>query len=975
MRKRTALLTVFVLLICCMCFFAIACGGKTNGGHSLERVAAKDATCEEDGNIEYWRCTDDGCGKLFSDANGNTETALADVTVTKLGHTGGEATCTEKAVCTRCGNEYGEFAPHTLQGNWLTCEEGHYKKCGVCQGYSDPMAHAAVTVIRGEDPTCTDTGLSAQIECDICGYVVQAQDELPAKGHSGVHREVRAATCEDDGYKVEHWYCADCDSYFSDAACESAISESAAVEDAIGHDYGAWVSNGDDTHTRTCGNDSSHTQNASCSGGTATCLAKATCTDCGSAHGDLAPHTGGEFVADATDASSGHREHCSVCHAQMNATLLPHGLTYDYGDNDHWQECVCGYETAHVAHVPASIVASLKPEVAATIYAGQVLTEQDITVVASCACGNIYTLESGYTIESKALIEGNNLLEVTLNGSSVKTSVNADASDAPAHTLTLVGATFAGGNTTLSVKAGGGISGVLTTAGKTFYGFKDAQQNFYTVNGFVMPDDDLTISALYKEDMLHYAPSDHHNNWKPSTNTAVHKEYNGVMGTEITFKPDSDNPVFFANSASDSKTADVNVYAPVCGKTLMILTVINDNDDEYEITYAAENNGNYGQVLALTLAPHSTTVVPINYWTNNSSSFAGCDHQVTMVSTISDEVKLGFYGYIAVDGKMAVNTLNVSGIDTWYADGDTFDLSEMKVQANVSEGHFMVNVYDYTVSVADGSAWNSNITEITVTACGYVQTIKLNDLTDWMAFTFSHDAGATGSMSKEAVIVDGIDGARLEATKVTVGAGATAGSKLEFHTHTDNNATKTQNYNVRVPVEGSRSLIYVVTNTGSTDLTLWLGNDTGSQGTEVTVHAGEVNKLVTLTMTGNTVGGWMKIGLAADAPDGGEVVVYGYFKTNEGEFSSISVRGESQHKTSYNVGETLDTSNLVIKPTPSNSSQANNGDYTLNLTNYKTEIVGHTDSKTFTPADAGQTFTVKVYWNGFETSYSVTVAA
>ena len=970
MRKKISLFILAVLAVCCMCFFAVACGDDSE--HDLVKVNAKEATCEADGNVEYYRCKDSTCGKLFKDSAGKTVITEAETVIQKLGHEGGTATCSQKAVCTRCGNEYGDTLEHEWKAEWITTAAGHSHECKNCDATTDVYPHKTVVINdNGKDATCTESGINAGEKCSVCLYVISEPGEIPALGHTMEHRTVRAATCTEDGYKADHYYCTACEKYFDDENGENELNVTDVIAIKTGHAYGDWTTNGDGTHTRICGNDNTHTETGDCSGGTATCQAKAECENCHSEYGALGAHNNdGELEY---DDESGHYTTCGVCGNRTTETAIAHTLGYESDDNNHWKECACGYATAQAAHAPASIVASLKDDVAATLYEGQVLTAADVTVVATCECGHTYNLTEGYTVEDTALIKGNNELEVTLDGTNVKTTVNADASDAPAHTLTLIGATFASSATTASVKANGKLPGVVTTAGKTFYGFKDAEQNYYTADTFVMPDSDLTITALYKEDMLHYAPSDHHNNWKPSTNTAEHKEFGGVMGTEITFKPDSANPVFFANSASDSKTANVNVYAPVYGKTLMILTVINDNDEQYEITYGAENNGAYGQVLELTLAPRSTTVVPINYWLTGIS-FAGCDHQITMVSEISEEVKLGFYGYIAVDGDMAINTLNVSGIDTFYSEGDTFDLSNVKVQASVSKGKHNVNIYDYTVSVADGSAWNSSITEITVTACGYTQTVKLNDLSDWMAFTFSHDAGATGSMSKAAVTVDGVDGSKLEATKVTVGAGATAGNNLIFHTHTDNTATKTQNYNVRVPVYGSRSIMYVVTNTGSSDLTLWLGNDTGTEGTEVLVRAGAVNQLVTLTMTGNTSGGWMKIGLAADAPEGGEVVVYGYFKTNDGEFTSISVRNESQHKTSYQVGETLDTSNLIIKPTPSNASQANDGNYTLNLTNYKTEIVGH-ESDTFTADDAGQTFTVKVYWNGFETSYQITVAA
>ena len=49
--------------------------------HALTKVEAKDTTCTADGNIEYYRCTRNGCGKLLSDTDGKTETTLSAVTL------------------------------------------------------------------------------------------------------------------------------------------------------------------------------------------------------------------------------------------------------------------------------------------------------------------------------------------------------------------------------------------------------------------------------------------------------------------------------------------------------------------------------------------------------------------------------------------------------------------------------------------------------------------------------------------------------------------------------------------------------------------------------------------------------------------------------------------------------------------------------------------------------------------------------
>ena len=60
----------------------------------------------------------------------------------------------------------------------------------------------------------------------------------------------------------------------------------------LGHDWGAWTQNSDEeTHTRICKRDTSHTETENCHGGTATCTAKAVCTVCGGEYGEMAAHS------------------------------------------------------------------------------------------------------------------------------------------------------------------------------------------------------------------------------------------------------------------------------------------------------------------------------------------------------------------------------------------------------------------------------------------------------------------------------------------------------------------------------------------------------------------------------------------------------------------------------------------------------------------------------------------------------------
>ena len=53
-------------------------------GHSLQYTEATEATCTEEGNIEYWSCS--VCGKIFSDEDGINEISLEDTIVEATGH-------------------------------------------------------------------------------------------------------------------------------------------------------------------------------------------------------------------------------------------------------------------------------------------------------------------------------------------------------------------------------------------------------------------------------------------------------------------------------------------------------------------------------------------------------------------------------------------------------------------------------------------------------------------------------------------------------------------------------------------------------------------------------------------------------------------------------------------------------------------------------------------------------------------------
>ena len=237
-----------------------------NHTHTTTFVPEKPKTCTTDGNIEHYKCN--VCGDLFEDA-------------------GAVKSLTEEQVKIPAGHEYGDLVPKQEPTCKLTGMQAHYK-CSVCNKYFDESktekTEAELTIPI--NPNAHDFG--AWIE------------EVPA-------------TCEDTGVKA-HKDCNRCNRHFDESGNE--ITD-LTIPTNDNHDWNAWVSNGDGTHTRTCKRDNGHKENGTCSGGTATCTTKAVCDFCRRTYGDTAPHDYGELIPEvaATTTEFGVKEHkdCSVC--------------------------------------------------------------------------------------------------------------------------------------------------------------------------------------------------------------------------------------------------------------------------------------------------------------------------------------------------------------------------------------------------------------------------------------------------------------------------------------------------------------------------------------------------------------------------------------------------------------------------------------------------------------------------------------
>lgn len=237
-----------------------------NHTHTTTLVPEKPKTCTTDGNKEHYKCN--VCGDLFEDA-------------------GAVKSLTEEKVKIPAGHEYGDLVPK-------------------------------------QEPTCKQTGMQAHYKCSVCNkYFDESKTEkteaeltIPVNPNAhdfGAWIAEDPATCKDTGVKA-HKDCNRCNRHYDESGNE--ITD-LTIPTNDNHDWNAWVSNGDGTHTRTCKRDSGHKENGTCSGGTATCTTKAVCNVCRTTYGDTAPHTYGDLIPEvpATTEDFGVKEHkdCKVC--------------------------------------------------------------------------------------------------------------------------------------------------------------------------------------------------------------------------------------------------------------------------------------------------------------------------------------------------------------------------------------------------------------------------------------------------------------------------------------------------------------------------------------------------------------------------------------------------------------------------------------------------------------------------------------
>lgn len=230
-------------------YMSCVCGAK--GADTFE-IGDKDPDNHSGILNNDWKSNDTKHWKEYACCGAHAEEAA---------HSGGTATCQNKAVCSTCNKPYGDLGSHVPASTWSKDASGHWHACQT-PNCNEKLAFTAHT----PGPAATE---DAPQLCTVCSYEL-----APALEHT--------------------------------------------------HVWGAWISKGDGTHTRTCAKDGSHTETNACSGGIATCQNSAICSVCNTAYGakDMTNHTGGTEVrgsVEATTSTEGYTgdTYCKGCNTKL----------------------------------------------------------------------------------------------------------------------------------------------------------------------------------------------------------------------------------------------------------------------------------------------------------------------------------------------------------------------------------------------------------------------------------------------------------------------------------------------------------------------------------------------------------------------------------------------------------------------------------------------------------------------------------
>lgn len=339
--------------------YCSTCNHEIEKGTPIAKNAHNPASVWTTDETDHWKeCQTVGCGNIIDKAH----------------HSGGEATCVKKAICSVCKIEYGAVdlsnhkhtevrgakdatccekgytgdiwctdcntkiktgseisatGNHTdADGKWETDGTNHWHTCYFGTKF-DVTAHS------GGEATCI-----SKAKCAVCGI---EYGNVDASNHK--HTEVRnakEATCCEKGYTGDTW-CTDCSTKISSGSDIPATGKHTDAD-------GKWETDGT-SHWHTCYFGTRFDVTAH-SGGEATCIHKAVCAVCQTAYGTVnaSNHKGTTYLKDQKEPScyeEGYTgdTYCSDCNVKIKdgqsiaKSAHSPASVWTTDETNHWKKC------------------------------------------------------------------------------------------------------------------------------------------------------------------------------------------------------------------------------------------------------------------------------------------------------------------------------------------------------------------------------------------------------------------------------------------------------------------------------------------------------------------------------------------------------------------------------------------------------------------------------------------------------------
>ena len=436
--------------------YCSTCNHEIEKGTPIAKNAHNPASVWTTDETDHWKeCQTVGCGNIIDKAH----------------HSGGEATCVNKAICEVCKIEYGDVDAtnhkHTeVRGakDATCCEKGYTGDtyCTDCNALissgaeipatgnhtdvdgkweSDGTNHwhtcyfgtkFDITAHNGGEATC-----KSPAECSECGH---SYGPLDANNHKGTTylKNQKEATCFEEGYTGDT-YCSDCNEKIADGQSIAKNAHNpASVWTTNEHDH--WK----ECQTVGCGN---VIDKAAHSGGEATCVSKAVCEVCKAQYGDVDAtnhkHTEIRDAKPATEQEKGYTGDtwCIDCNKKIatgsEIAMLEHKLTLveakdatvtEQGNIKYYYCENCGKYFADEdgtkeISLSETVIQKFPPEIIegnnATVNNGE---KKSLTFRSNAAFADFIRVElDGKTLDEKDYTKAEGSIIVTLNNNFVST--------------------------------------------------------------------------------------------------------------------------------------------------------------------------------------------------------------------------------------------------------------------------------------------------------------------------------------------------------------------------------------------------------------------------------------------------------------------------------------------------------------------------------------------------------------------------